>query len=76
MADFADNFTFWQPLPVDIVLATSVYSLYSLQNQSTQIKGYYYLGLFRPGLYYCCTIDLSNYLGDNCVVIVLLLLVF
>jgi|GEM_PF-3497844 len=73
MAGFADNFTFWQLLPVDIVLATSVYSL---QNQSTQIKGYYYLGLFGLGLYYCCTIDLSNYLGDNCVVIVLLLLVF
>ncbi|WP_235678348.1 hypothetical protein [Cylindrospermopsis curvispora] len=40
MAVFADNFTFWQPLPVDIVLATSVYSV---PNQSTQIKGYYYL---------------------------------
>jgi len=62
MAGFEDNLTFWQPLPVDIVLATSVYSC---QNQSTQTKGYYYLGLLRPGLYYCCTIALSNDLGDN-----------
>jgi hypothetical protein len=53
MAGFADNFNFWQPLPVDIVLTTSVYSV---QNLSTQIKGYYYLGLFRLGLYYSCTI--------------------
>ncbi|OSO97011.1 hypothetical protein B7O87_01785 [Cylindrospermopsis raciborskii CENA303] len=60
MAGFAYNFTFWRTLPVDIVLSTSVYSI---QNQPTQIKGYYYLGLFRPSLYYFCTIALSKLFG-------------